>query len=109
MKHARNDPGRDLAGEPGFCSASNDLGGSIMTKGRVLSTDAGSVGRIGILVIAAVLALLAQACGGSEEDALEVGSRAPSFTLPAASGGEVSLSAYQGTEPVLLYFHMADG
>jgi cytochrome oxidase Cu insertion factor (SCO1/SenC/PrrC family) len=37
-----------------------------------------------------------------------VGDVAPDFTLPAASGGEVSLSDYRGS-PVLLYFSMGPG
>ena len=36
------------------------------------------------------------------------GPKAPTFTLPDAGGGTVSLSDYSG-RPVLLYFHMAVG
>jgi hypothetical protein len=53
------------------------------------------------------LLLLLTACGGQE--GLAVSDAAPSFTLPEASGGSVSLADYQGTQPVLLYFHMALG
>jgi hypothetical protein len=39
---------------------------------------------------------------------IRVGATAPDFTLPAASGGEVSLSDYRGS-PVPLYFSMGPG
>jgi peroxiredoxin Q/BCP len=54
--------------------------------------------------------LLLSACGGGggERQAIEVGAEAPDFTLPDATGGEISLSDYEG-QPVLLYFHMAVG
>ena len=34
---------------------------------------------------------------------------APDFSLPAVGGGTVSLADYKGSQPVLLYFHMAVG
>ena len=34
---------------------------------------------------------------------------APDFSLPAVGGRTVSLSDYTGSQPVLLYFHMAVG
>jgi len=37
-----------------------------------------------------------------------VGSTAPEFTLENTSGGQTSLSDYEGS-PVLLFFHMAVG
>ena len=37
-----------------------------------------------------------------------VENRAPAFTLPSSDGSTVSLSDYAG-QPVLLYFHMANG
>lgn len=54
-----------------------------------------------------LLSLLLAACGGSPTG-IVVGAPAPDFTLRNAAGGEVSLSDYAG-QPVLLYFHMADG
>jgi cytochrome oxidase Cu insertion factor (SCO1/SenC/PrrC family) len=40
---------------------------------------------------------------------LSVGDPAPDFTLPAATGGEVSLSRLREQQDVLLYFNMAYG
>ena len=60
---------------------------------------------LGLLLMAPILA----ACGPSNGDGLAVGDPAPSFTLPTASGNQVSLSDYRDSKPVLLYFHMADG
>jgi hypothetical protein len=40
---------------------------------------------------------------------LSVGDTAPDFTLPAATGGEVSLSRLLEQQDVLLYFNMAYG
>lgn len=39
---------------------------------------------------------------------IRVGKVAPSFSLPAAGGGEVSLADYRGSS-VLLYFSMGPG
>lgn len=60
------------------------------------------------LLLAAVGLLLA-ACGGSAQHAPDVGDQAPSFTLPSATGGDVSLANYTGKQPALLYFSMAAG
>ena len=38
-----------------------------------------------------------------------VGRPAPSFTLPSASGPEISLAQFRGHKPVLLYFSMGPG
>ncbi len=55
------------------------------------------------------LAIVAAACSGSDDSGgIEVGAEAPDFTLPNATGGEVSLDDFEG-QPVLLYFHMAVG
>jgi cytochrome oxidase Cu insertion factor (SCO1/SenC/PrrC family) len=65
---------------------------------------------VGLLVISLLLmATFLAACSPSNEEDLAAGVTAPSFTLPAASGDQVSLSDYLGSKPVLLYFHMADG
>lgn len=60
------------------------------------------------LALLAGLSLLLVACGGSS-DAIAVGQSAPDFTLTdALTGQPVSLSDYAG-QPVLLFFHMAQG
>jgi hypothetical protein len=40
--------------------------------------------------------------------ALEVGEPAPDFTLPSTTGEKISLSQFQGKQPVLLEFYGAD-
>jgi peroxiredoxin Q/BCP len=40
--------------------------------------------------------------------ALEVGEKAPDFTLPSTTGEKISLSQFQGKQPVLLEFYVAD-
>jgi hypothetical protein len=40
--------------------------------------------------------------------ALEVGDKAPDFSLPSTMGGMTSLSMFQGKKPVLLEFYGAD-
>jgi PBP1b-binding outer membrane lipoprotein LpoB len=42
-------------------------------------------------------------------DHLTVGDTAPDFTLPAATGGTVSLARLREQQDVLLYFNMAYG
>lgn len=59
-------------------------------------------GIVGVLVIALVVGLL---YGGGEDDRIvEAGEPAPDFTLPSATGGELTLSEYRG-KPVLLVFY----
>jgi cytochrome oxidase Cu insertion factor (SCO1/SenC/PrrC family) len=57
---------------------------------------------IGVMLLGLGLAACGDDDGGSE------GNAAPAFSLPDSTGGTVSLADY-GDEPVLLYFHMADG
>ena len=40
--------------------------------------------------------------------ALEVGDKAPDFSLPSTMGGEISLSQFQGKKLILLEFYGAD-
>ncbi len=68
----------------------------------------GGFSRALTLLLALPALLFLAACGTSEQQPEIVGQDAPAFTLPAASGGEASLSDYEG-QPVLLYFHMAAG
>jgi cytochrome oxidase Cu insertion factor (SCO1/SenC/PrrC family) len=64
--------------------------------------------RAALISVLAALAMVAAACGGDGGGPLAVGDDAPDFELPDASGGTVSLADFGG-EPVLLYFHMAEG
>jgi hypothetical protein len=40
--------------------------------------------------------------------AVEVGEKAPDFTLPSTMGGQISLSQFRGKTLVLLEFHVND-
>ncbi len=57
----------------------------------------------GVMLLGAGLA----ACG-DDGGGFGVGSDAPAFALPDSTGGTVALADY-GDQPVLLFFHMADG
>lgn len=71
----------------------------------------------------ALLSVLLMACGQDKKDetaqrstptsttqaGLQVGDPAPSFSLSASDGSTVTLDDYKGKQPVLLFFHMADG
>jgi len=46
--------------------------------------------------------------GVSAATALEVGEKAPDFTLPSTTGEKISLSQFQGKKPVLIEFYSAD-
>lgn len=67
-----------------------------------------------LLGTAIALALATPACTRQEppprtqRGPVEVGQRAPAFSLESSSGGTVSLSDYAG-KPVLLYFSMGPG
>ena len=58
--------------------------------------------------------LIATACSGGtslqgDEAFLSEGDRAPDFTLPSASGGQVALADLTEHKPALLYFSMGPG
>ncbi len=66
-----------------------------------------------LLGTAIALAIATTACTRQEpaprtRGPVEVGQRAPAFSLESSSGGTVSLSDYAG-KPVLLYFSMGPG
>jgi AhpC/TSA family len=46
--------------------------------------------------------------GVRETTALEVGEKAPDFTLPSTMGEKISLSQFQGKQLVLIEFYGAD-
>lgn len=56
----------------------------------------------------ATLALTLSACA-TKPAGITVGAPAPAFALPATNGNTVALADYQNRQPVLLFFHMADG
>jgi hypothetical protein len=59
------------------------------------------------LVLVGVL-LVRMLVGLRETTALEVGEKAPDFTLPSTMGGQISLSQFQGKQFVLIEFYGAD-
>jgi len=63
--------------------------------------------RISNLVLVGVL-LVSMLGGLQETTALEVGEKAPDFTLHSTMGGQISLSQFQGKQFVLIEFYGAD-
>lgn len=53
-------------------------------------------------------ALAGALVGASAATALEVGEKAPGFTLPSTTGEKISLSQFQGKKFVLLEFYTSD-
>jgi peroxiredoxin Q/BCP len=43
-----------------------------------------------------------------ESSALDIGDKAPDFTLPSTTGGKISLSQFRGKKLVLIEFYGAD-
>jgi cytochrome oxidase Cu insertion factor (SCO1/SenC/PrrC family) len=62
-----------------------------------------------IIVILLTAGILLTACDtNSSSNQIHVGNLAPDFILSNSDGSPVSLSEYKG-QPVLLFFHMAEG
>ena len=59
------------------------------------------------LILVGVL-LVSMLVGLRETAALEVGEKAPDFTLPSTMGGQINLSQFQGKQFVLSEFYGAD-
>jgi hypothetical protein len=59
------------------------------------------------LILVGVL-LVSMLVGIRETTALEVGEKAPDFTLPSTTGEKISLSQFQGKQFVLIEFYGAD-
>jgi hypothetical protein len=76
---------------------------------KLFHTGGAPLQRATIWVLIALVGLLLQGCGGGGEESFGVGVNAPDFTLQSATVGEVSLTDYKNKQPVLLFFHMADG
>lgn len=53
-------------------------------------------------------ALLAGVGMAGVSSALEIGDKAPDFTLPSTTGQKISLSDFRGKKLVLLEFYVAD-
>jgi hypothetical protein len=65
------------------------------------------VQRLQSLMVSGLL-LVSVLAGASVATALEVGEKAPDFTLPSTTGKEISLSQFQGKQPVLIEFYGQD-
>jgi hypothetical protein len=63
---------------------------------------------IALLVGALLLAPLPPGAGPGVAQALDVGEKAPDFTLPSTTGGTISLGQFRGKKIVLLEFYAAD-
>ena len=61
-----------------------------------------------IVLFLGVLLLVAHVVGPGGAAALDVGEKAPDFTLPSTTGGSISLSQFRGKKVVLLEFYGAD-
>lgn len=59
-----------------------------------------------LLLLATSIAI--QSCSSTSGE-IKVGDQAPEFSLPASDGSTVTLSDFTAEQPVLLYFHMAEG
>ena len=60
----------------------------------------------GLVLLSMLLAGMLGATGVAR--ALEVGDKAPDFTLPSTTGEKISLSQFRGEKHVLLEFYVAD-
>jgi hypothetical protein len=65
------------------------------------------VQRLQSLMVSGLL-LVSVLAGASVATALEVGEKAPDFTLPSTTGKEMSLSQFRGKQPVLIEFYGQD-
>jgi cytochrome oxidase Cu insertion factor (SCO1/SenC/PrrC family) len=84
---------------------------SQLTKRNTIERK-GAVGIAALVLLLTLLSGVLASCGNGDDadDAgPSVGNPAPTFTLPTADGGTVSLADFEGRQPVLLFFHMADG
>ena len=62
-----------------------------------------------LIIVFLIVGILLTACDdNSSSNQIRVGNQAPDFILNNSGGSPVSLSDYKG-QPVLLFFHMAEG
>ena len=64
--------------------------------------------QIGSVHVIVMLAIAAVILGVAPAQAVDVGEPAPGFTLPATTGGDISLNDFRGKKFVLLEFYGAD-
>jgi len=58
------------------------------------------------LVVAVLLSGLILSMGVSHALALQVGEKAPDFTLPGTTAEEIKLADYVGKKPVVVFFYI---
>ena len=58
------------------------------------------------LVVAVLLSAVILSIGVSHALALQVGDKAPDFTLPGTTAEEIKLADYVGKKPVVLFFYI---
>lgn len=63
---------------------------------------------IALLLGVLLLASLPSGAGSGVAQAVEIGQKAPGFTLPSTTGGTISLGQFLGRKVVLLEFYGAD-
>ena len=59
------------------------------------------------LLVAILLSGVILNMGASQVLALQVGDKAPDFTLPGTTAGEIKLADYVGKKPVVVFFYIA--
>ena len=74
-----------------------------MRKGRTVR-----LGRIRSEWVLSVILLLATVTVGTVVQAVEVGEKAPDFTLPSTKGDPISLGQFLGKKNVVLEFYVLD-
>ena len=74
-----------------------------MRKGRTVR-----LGRIRSGWVLSLILLLATLTVGTVVQAVEVGEKAPDFTLPSTKGDPISLSQFLGKKSVVLEFYVLD-
>ena len=58
------------------------------------------------LVVAVLLSGVILSIGVSHALALQVGDKAPDFTLPGTTAEEIKLAEYMGKKPVVVFFYI---
>jgi peroxiredoxin len=58
-----------------------------------------------LMIVLLVCSSLSSVASAKDAERIFVGQKAPDFTLPAHSGGEISLSNYLGQKSVVLVFY----